>query len=68
MARTFEKRRPSDDRVIAQVARGGAAEVSRALASAAAGGADWGRWPVPKRGAVLGKAAQLLRERETAVW
>ncbi|HEX4914788.1 MAG TPA: aldehyde dehydrogenase family protein [Vicinamibacterales bacterium] len=62
--RTFEKRRPSDDVVIAQVARGGAAEVSRALAPAAAAAPDWGRWPVPKRGAILGKVAQLLRERE----
>ncbi len=62
--RTFEKRRPSDDSVIAQVARGGADEVSRALASAAAAAPAWGRWPVPKRGAILGRAAQLLRERE----
>jgi acyl-CoA reductase-like NAD-dependent aldehyde dehydrogenase len=62
--RTFDKRRPSDDSVIAQVARGGAAEVARALASAAAAAPEWGRWPVPKRGAILGKAAQLLRERE----
>ena len=55
----------SDDRVIAQVARGGAAEVSRALASrVGAAATTWGRWPVPKRGAVLGRAAQLLRERE----
>lgn len=64
--RTFEKRRPSDDRVIAEVARGGAAEVARALNCAAAAAPGWGRWPVPKRGAVLGRAAQLLRERETA--
>ncbi len=63
---TFEKRRPSDDRVIAQVAKGGAAEVSRALASASAAAPEWARWPVPKRGAILGKAAQLLRERERA--
>jgi acyl-CoA reductase-like NAD-dependent aldehyde dehydrogenase len=62
--RTFEKRRPSDDVVIAQVARGGAADVSHALAAASAAAPEWGRWPVPKRGAVLGKAAQLLRERE----
>ena len=62
--RTFEKRRPSDDVVIAQVARGGAADVSRALEAASAAAPEWGRWPVPKRGAVLGKAAQLLRERE----
>ena len=63
-ARTFDKRRPSDDSVIAQVARGGTAEVANALQSAAAVAPAWGRWPVPKRGAILGKAAQLLRERE----
>ena len=63
-AATFEKRCPIDDRVIAQVARGGAAEVSQAIAAAAAAAGDWSRWPVPKRGAVLGRAAQLLRERE----
>jgi alpha-ketoglutaric semialdehyde dehydrogenase len=61
---TFEKRRPQDDRVIAKVARGGAAEVEQALTTAAAAAPEWGRWPVPRRGAVLGKAAQLLRERE----
>src|SRR5687768_2507913 len=64
--RTFEKRRPSDDTVIAEVARGGPADVARALSAAAAAAPEWGRWPVPKRGAILGKAAQLLRERETA--
>src|SRR5918993_1918119 len=62
--RTFEKRRPSDDKVIAEVARGGAADVARAVTAAAAAAPDWGRWPVPKRGAILGKAAQLLRERD----
>jgi aldehyde dehydrogenase (NAD+) len=61
---TFEKRRPQDDRVIAKVARGGAGEVAQALNAAAAAAPEWARWPVPKRGAVLGKAAQLLRERE----
>jgi aldehyde dehydrogenase (NAD+) len=62
--RTFEKRRPSDDTVIAQVARGGAADVSRALQCATAAAPEWGRSPVPRRGALLGRAAQLLRERE----
>ena len=62
--RTFEKRRPSDDAVISHVARGGAIEVARALALAAAAAPEWGRWPVPKRGAILGKAAQLLHKRE----
>jgi alpha-ketoglutaric semialdehyde dehydrogenase len=61
---TFEKRRPSDDVAIAQVARGGASEVAHALSAAAGVAYEWGRWPVPKRGALLGRAAQLLRERE----
>jgi acyl-CoA reductase-like NAD-dependent aldehyde dehydrogenase len=60
----FEKRNPATAQVIAQVARGGAAEVAHALSSAAGAAAEWGRTPVPKRGAILGKAAQLLRERE----
>jgi aldehyde dehydrogenase (NAD+) len=64
-ARTFEKRRPSDDTVIAEVARGGPADVGRALTAAAAAASEWGRWPVPRRGAILGTAARLLRERET---
>jgi aldehyde dehydrogenase (NAD+) len=61
---TFEKRRPQDDRVISNVARGGAEDVAQALAAAAAAAPAWSQWPVPKRGAILGKAAQLLRERE----
>jgi aldehyde dehydrogenase (NAD+) len=61
---TFEKRRPSDDVVIAHVARGGAAEVAHALSAAAGAAEGWGRTPVPKRGAILGRAAALLRERE----
>ena len=64
-ATTFEKRNPANGTVIAQVARGGAAEVAHALSSAAGAAGEWARMPVPKRGAVLGRAAQLLRERET---
>jgi acyl-CoA reductase-like NAD-dependent aldehyde dehydrogenase len=63
----FDKRNPATDQVIAQVARGGAAEVAHALSSAAGAAEDWGRMPVPKRGAILGKAARLLREREHAL-
>jgi aldehyde dehydrogenase (NAD+) len=61
---SFDKRNPANDKVIAQVARGGAAEVAHALSSAAGAADEWGRTPVPKRGAILGKAALLLRERE----
>lgn len=62
----FDKRNPATDGVIAQVARGGAAEVAHALSSAAGASDEWARTPVPKRGAILGRAAQLLRERERA--
>src|SRR4026207_1172373 len=55
---TFEKRNPATGAVIAQVARGGAAEVAHALSSAAGAAAAWARNPVPKRGAILGRAAQ----------
>src|SRR5262245_12626953 len=61
---TFEKRNPATGAVIAQVARGGAAEVAHALSSAAGAADAWARTPVPKRGAILGRAAELLRERE----
>jgi len=61
---TFEKRCPIDDRVVADVARGGAAEVAHALSSAAGSADAWAAVPAPKRGAILGRAAQLLRERE----
>jgi aldehyde dehydrogenase (NAD+) len=61
---TFEKRCPIDDRVVARVARGGAADVARAVASAAAAAESWGRLPAPRRGEILGRAAALLRAKE----
>ena len=63
----FEKRSPIDDRVVAQVARGGAAEVAHALSAAAGAAEAWAQVPPPKRGAILGRAAQLLREREQLI-
>ena len=65
---TFEKRSPIDDRVIAQVARGGANEVCGAIDAAERAAEGWGRLPAPKRGEILGRAAALLRadEREFA--
>jgi alpha-ketoglutaric semialdehyde dehydrogenase len=61
---TFEKRSPIDDRVIATVERGGAADVAHAIDRAAAACDAWGRLPAPRRGDVLARAARLLRERE----
>src|SRR5262245_33872813 len=60
----FEKRCPMDDRVIARVSRGAAADVDRAVTSAAAAAEAWGRLPAPRRGEVLGRAAALLRAKE----
>jgi alpha-ketoglutaric semialdehyde dehydrogenase len=60
----FEKRCPMDDRVVAKVARGAAADVDHAVASAAAAAEPWGRLPAPRRGEILGRAAALLRARE----
>jgi len=61
---TFEKRSPIDDRVVATVTRGSAADVARAV-DVAAGAADpWARMPAPRRGEILGRAAALLRANE----
>jgi alpha-ketoglutaric semialdehyde dehydrogenase len=65
---TFDKRSPIDDRVVARVARGSAADVSTAVDAAASAADAWARTPAPRRGAILGRAAALLRanERELA--
>jgi aldehyde dehydrogenase (NAD+) len=62
---TFEKRSPIDDRVVARVARGSAADVARALDAAAKAADGWARMPAPKRGEILGRAAALLRTKES---
>jgi aldehyde dehydrogenase (NAD+) len=61
---TFEKRCPIDDRLVARVARGNADDTARAVDAAAAAANAWAAVPPPKRGAVLARAATLLRERE----
>ena len=61
---TFEKRCPIDDRVVTAVARGTAEDVADAVAAAVRASDSWSRLPAPRRGAVLGRAAALLRERE----
>jgi acyl-CoA reductase-like NAD-dependent aldehyde dehydrogenase len=61
---SFEKRCPIDDRVIATVERGTAADVARAIDAAAGAAEAWGRLPAPRRGEVLARTADLLRARE----
>jgi len=60
----FEKRRPSDDSVLADVARGGAVDAARAVDIALAAADGWSRLPAPRRGEVVGRAAALLRAKE----
>src|SRR5439155_476737 len=57
---TLEKRCPIDDRMVARVARGTAADVERAVGAAAAAADTWRRIPPPRRGAVLG--GRLLQD------
>jgi acyl-CoA reductase-like NAD-dependent aldehyde dehydrogenase len=61
---SFPKRSPIDDRVVSQVTRGNAADVTRAVDSAERASEAWGRMTAPKRGEVLGRAGALLRARE----
>ena len=61
---TFEKRSPIDDAVVAQVVRGSAADVTRAVDAAAAAADAWSRMPAPRRGEIVGRAAAVLRTRE----
>jgi alpha-ketoglutaric semialdehyde dehydrogenase len=61
---TFEKRSPIDDRVVATVTRGHAADVARAVDAASAAAEAWARTPAPRRGEILGRAAALLRANE----
>jgi aldehyde dehydrogenase (NAD+) len=60
----FEKRCPIDDAVVARVARGSAADVTRAVDAAARAADAWGRMPAPRRGEILGRVAALLRAKE----
>jgi aldehyde dehydrogenase (NAD+) len=60
----FEKRSPIDDRVVATVARGSAADVTRAIGLSTAAAEAWARMPPPRRGEILGRAAALLRSKE----
>ena len=61
---TFEKRSPIDDRVVALVTRGSAADAARAVDVATEAADAWARTTAPKRGEILGRAAALLRAKE----
>ena len=60
---TIETRNPAHHQeVLAQVARGTAADVQDAVAAARRAFGAWSRTPMPVRGDVIGRAARLLEE------
>ena len=62
--KTFEKRSPTDNHLMGQVAEGGQAEVDAAVAAAkAALHGDWGRMPTDKRVAMLHAVADGITAR-----
>lgn len=65
-AETFPKLAPATGKAIAAVARSKAEDVHRAIEAAAVAQPDWAARPLPERGAILRKIAQLLeRDRDT---
>lgn len=55
---------PSNGEVVASVAVSGAADVRAAAAAAAAAFRNWRKVPAPKRGDILYRLAEILRERK----
>jgi len=55
---------PATEEVVAQVARGSAADVDRAVAAARAAFAGWSATPAESRAKVLGKIYELILERK----
>lgn len=60
---TFETRHPGNDEVICDVETAGVPEILLAVASAREAFATWSRTPAAQRGAILRRAAGMLRER-----
>ena len=64
---TFETTNPATGEVLARCAAGNEADVARAVDAAAASFATWKRFPAPKRGEILLKAASVLRQRKKSL-
>ncbi|TCS96842.1 aldehyde dehydrogenase family protein [Hazenella coriacea] len=65
----FNVYNPATGEKLAEVAKATRADVDRAVASAreALENGKWGRWPASRRGQILNKIAQLMRERFDAI-
>lgn len=60
---TFETRHPGNDRIVCEVEIAGSAEVDAAVTAARTAFPSWSQTPASERGAILRRAASLLRER-----
>src|SRR5581483_11488515 len=64
-ARTFESHNPAHkNEVIGRFARGSSADIDAAVASARAAQKSWRNTPLPKRGDIILRAAEILEERK----
>ncbi len=62
-AGVFETRHPGNDKVICEVAVAGRALIDRAVSAADRAFGKWSKMPAAERGAILSRAAAILRER-----
>lgn len=64
---TFEKLAPATGEAVSEVARSRAADVDRAISAAVEAQPAWAARPLPERGAILRRVAQLLERDRDAV-
>jgi aldehyde dehydrogenase (NAD+) len=64
---TFETTNPATEEVLAKCAAGTAEDVLKAVDAATRSSADWRRFPAPKRGEILLRAASILRQRKKSL-
>ena len=64
---TFETTNPATGEVLARCAAGNEEDVVKAADAAAKSFGDWKRFPAPKRGEIILKAASILRQRKKSL-
>src|SRR5207245_2995186 len=64
---TFETRSPADGEVLASFPKSGAEDVDRAVAAAKAAYEEWRLVPAPRRGEIIFRFAELLKEHKAAL-
>jgi aldehyde dehydrogenase (NAD+) len=64
---TFENRNPANGELVGEFAKGGTAEIGRAVEAAKRAFATWRLYPAPHRGEILYRVGQLLREQKESL-